>query len=70
MTILLPQLEPLPRRTVHRAMVRDKGGQPSPYPGERARGGEIVLRRPWQRIVFILGLALPVLLLLALLMLR
>jgi hypothetical protein len=51
-------------------MVRDKGAHPSPYPGERARGGEIVLRRPWQRIVFILGLALPVLLLLALLMLR
>jgi len=51
-------------------MVRDKGAQPPPYSGKRARGGEIVLRRPWQRIVFILGLALPVLLLLALLMLR
>jgi len=70
MTILLPQVEPPPRRTAHRAMVRDEGAQPPPYPGERARGGEIVLRRPWQRIVFILGLALPVLLLLALLMLR
>jgi len=70
MTILLPQVEQPPRRTVLRAMVRDKGAQPPPYSGERARGGEIVLRRPWQRIVFILGLALPVLLLLALLMLR
>jgi hypothetical protein len=39
-------------------------------PAEKARGGEIILRRPWQRIVFILGLALPILLLLALLMLR
>jgi hypothetical protein len=70
MTILLPQVEQPPRRTVLRAMVRDKGAQPPPYSGKRARGGEIVLRRPWQRIVFILGLALPVLLLLALLMLR
>jgi hypothetical protein len=50
-------------------MVREKPAQPPPYPAEKARGGEIILRRPWQRIVFILGLALPVLLL-ALLMLR
>ena len=32
--------------------------QPTPYPAEKARGGEIILRRPWQRVVFILGLAL------------
>jgi hypothetical protein len=51
-------------------MVREKPAQPPPYPAEKARGGEIILRRPWQRIVFILGLALPILLLLALLMLR
>jgi hypothetical protein len=27
------------------------------YPAEKARQGEIVLRRPWQRMVFIGGLA-------------
>jgi hypothetical protein len=27
------------------------------YPAEKARQGEIVLRRPWQRVVFIGGLA-------------
>ena len=27
-----------------------------PYPAEKARQGEIILRRPWQRIVFIAGL--------------
>jgi len=37
--------------------------QPTPYPAEKARGGEIILRRPWQRVVFIFGLALPLLLL-------
>jgi hypothetical protein len=29
----------------------------SHYPGRKARQGEIVLRRPWQRAVFIAGLA-------------
>jgi hypothetical protein len=51
-------------------MVREKPAQPPPYPAERARGGEIILRRPWQRAVFILGLAVPVILLLVLLILR
>ena len=51
-------------------MVREKAAQPSPYPAEKARGGEIILRRRWQRIVFIAALALPVILLLALSMLR
>ena len=27
-----------------------------PYPAEKARSGEIILRRRWQRIVFIAGL--------------
>jgi hypothetical protein len=27
-----------------------------PYPAEKARGGEIILRKPWQRRVFIAGL--------------
>jgi hypothetical protein len=30
--------------------------QPPPYPGEKARGGEVILRRPWERYVFIGGL--------------
>jgi hypothetical protein len=63
------QLEQPQRSPVHRAMVREKAAQP-PYPAEKARGGEIILRRRWQRIVFIGALALPVVLLLALLMLR
>jgi hypothetical protein len=51
-------------------MVREKAAQPPPYPADKARGGEIILRRRWQRIVFIGALALPVALLLALLVLR
>jgi hypothetical protein len=27
------------------------------YPAEKARGGEIILRKRWQRAVFIAGLA-------------
>jgi hypothetical protein len=29
---------------------------PPPYPAEKARGAEIILRRPWQRVVFFGGL--------------
>ena len=45
---------------------------PSPpvYPADKARGGEIILRRPWQRAVFILGLAVPLILLVLLLLYR
>ena len=45
---------------------------PSPpvYPADNARGGEIILRRPWQRAVFILGLAVPLILLVLLLLYR
>jgi hypothetical protein len=58
-----------PGRSSHEgAMVREK--KPTPNPAEKARGGEIILRRPWQRIVFIVGLALPILLLIGLLILR
>jgi hypothetical protein len=32
------------------------------YPAEKARGGEIILRKRWQRVVFIAGLAGTVLL--------
>jgi len=65
-----------PGRSSHEgAMVRQKPAQPTPYPAEKApaekaRGGEIILRRPWQRIVFIVGLAVPILLLIALLIVR
>ena len=31
----------------------------SAYPAEKARQGEIILRKPWQRIVFIVGLLAP-----------
>ena len=51
-------------------MVREKAAQPPPYSAEKTRGGEIILRRRWQRIVFHRALALPVVLLLALLTLR
>ena len=41
--------------------VRDSPPEPppppkQPYPAENARGGEIILRRRWQRIVFLAGL--------------
>jgi hypothetical protein len=48
-------------------MAGEQPRQGVPYPAEKARGGEIILRKPWQRAVFILGLALPLLLLLPLL---
>lgn len=31
------------------------------YPAEKARGGEIILRHPWQRLVFFGGLVVPIL---------
>lgn len=30
--------------------------KPKTYPAEKARQGEIILRQPWQRIVFVAGL--------------
>jgi hypothetical protein len=38
----------------------------SHYPAEKASGGEIILRKPWQKAVFMAGLAGSILLLLAL----
>jgi len=32
-------------------------GEPPPYPAQKARGGEIILRTRWERAVFALGLA-------------
>ena len=33
-----------------------------PYPAEKARGGEIILLKRWQRVVFIAGLVGAILL--------
>jgi len=40
--------------------------QEAAYPAEKARGGQIVLRKPWQRALFIAGLAAPLVLMLIL----
>jgi hypothetical protein len=40
----------------------DPTNEPQPYPAEKARGGEIILRTPRRRIIFIAGLAGTVLL--------
>jgi hypothetical protein len=44
--------------------VNDKTQRKQPYPAEQARQGEIILRKPWQRWVFIAGLVGCVLLVL------
>jgi hypothetical protein len=45
-------------------------GVPQSYPAEKARQGEIILKRNWQRAVFIAGLAGAVVLALALAVMR
>ena len=52
-------------------MVREGPAEPAPpkkepYPADKARGATIELRRPWQRCVFIGGLAGIVVLLIVL----
>ena len=42
--------------------MNDKPRTEEPYPAEKARGGEIILRKQWQRWIFIAGLAAAVLL--------
>jgi hypothetical protein len=42
-------------------MVREGPAQPAPYPAEKARGGEIILRTPLRRMIFIGGLIAAVL---------
>ncbi|HEY1541550.1 MAG TPA: peptide ABC transporter permease [Xanthobacteraceae bacterium] len=37
-------------------MVREGPAQPPPYPAEKARGGEIILRTRLRRAIFIGGL--------------
>jgi hypothetical protein len=46
--------------------VREGPPQPAPYPAEKARGGEIILRTPARRVIFIAGLAGAVILVLLL----
>jgi hypothetical protein len=41
-------------------MVREVPAQAPSYPAEKARGAEIVLKRRWQRWVFISGLVAAV----------
>jgi len=48
---------------------RTSPGPHAAYPAEKARGGEIILRARWQRVVFIAGLAAPLVLLALLLVL-
>jgi hypothetical protein len=47
-------------------MPADRDRSPPEYPADKARGGEIILRRKWQRAVFIAGLAGAVVLVLLL----
>jgi hypothetical protein len=37
-------------------MVREGPAQPPPYPAEKARGGEIILRTRLRRMIFVGGL--------------
>jgi hypothetical protein len=38
-------------------MVREGPAEPPPYPAQKARGGEIILRSRLRRAIFIAGLA-------------
>jgi len=51
-------------------MVREGPAQPAPYPAEKARGGEIVLRTHLRRAIFIGGLAAVVVVALVLMLWR
>jgi hypothetical protein len=51
-------------------MVREGPQQPAPYPAEKARGGEIILRTRTRRVIFVAGLVGAVILGLLLVLLR
>jgi hypothetical protein len=51
-------------------MVKEGPQQPAPYPAEKARGGEIILRTRTQRVIFVAGLVGAVVLGLLLVLLR
>jgi hypothetical protein len=50
-----PAQRPPPRKN-------EQGDEPPPYPASKARGADIVLRKRWQRWVFIGGLVAAVVL--------
>jgi hypothetical protein len=49
---------------------RDGPPQPAPYPAEKARGGEIILRTRLRRMTFVGGLVGTIVLVLLLLIVR
>jgi hypothetical protein len=51
-------------------MAREGPPQPAPYPAEKARGGEIILKTPARRAIFLAGLIGAVLLVLILALVR
>ena len=51
-------------------MVREGPAQPAPYPAEKARGGEIVLKTRARRMKFVAGLVGAVVLMLVLVFVR
>lgn len=48
----------------------ERPSRPQPYPAEKARGGEIILRTPVRRMIFAGGLVAAIALLLVLAFLR
>jgi hypothetical protein len=51
-------------------MVREGPAQPPPYPAEKARGGEVVLKTAARRAIFLAGLIGAVVLVLILALVR
>jgi hypothetical protein len=51
-------------------MVREGPAQPVPYPAEKARGGEIILKSLARRSIFVAGLIGAVVLVLVLTLIR
>ena len=43
-------------------MAEHRPERPEPYPADKARGGEIVLRKRWQKVVFFGAIGIAVLL--------
>jgi hypothetical protein len=47
-------------------MVRESSAEPAPYPANKARGGEVILKSPARRAIFLAGLIGAVVLVLVL----
>jgi hypothetical protein len=57
--VYLVSSKPLMRPDRNPSFVMDQktdGSEQRSYPAEKARGGEIILRKPWQRGIFMAGL--------------